>query len=198
MNSTKTEQKRTDILEYASLRFGKYGVAKTTIDELARDMRMGKASLYHYFSSKEDLYYQAIEFEAERFLKKIIEVFNKDELSLKDKLVIYYNEKSGIRKTHRILFNLFSLIIRDDANLKEKEAAMKLIEKESSLVKSVLSAHHPADSAIEDRNLGNFFAVLGFGALFPLEILNILGDEKKKESYGANFSVLIEKALKQD
>lgn len=197
MKNRKTDQKKTDLLEYAALRFGKYGVAKTTIDELARDMRMGKASLYHYFTSKEDLYFKAIKFEADRFLAKIKENFNKDELSLKDKLVIYLNAKSGLKKAHRILYNLYSLVITDQANQKEKETALKLIAEEAELVKAVLSAHHPADTAIEDRKLGYFFCLLGLGALFPIEILNILGREDIKESFGANFSILVQIALEQ-
>ncbi len=194
----KTEQKKLDILEYASLRFGKYGVAKTTIDELSKDMRMGKASLYHYFSSKEDLYYQAINFESGRLLAKVKETFNNDSIALPDKLKIYFNLKTDIKKQHRILYNLFNLIINDTANTKEKELAADLINKESGLIKSILSAYHPDDHDIEDRDFGLFFSLLSFTALYPIELLNLFNNDKKKEIFGANFSILIEKLLSKN
>ena len=37
---------------------GNSGSGKTTLEEIARDIRIGKATIYHYFSSKDELYYE--------------------------------------------------------------------------------------------------------------------------------------------
>jgi AcrR family transcriptional regulator len=44
------------ILEAASHRFGIYGYEKTTMREIAKDLRISKGSLYYYFPDKENLY----------------------------------------------------------------------------------------------------------------------------------------------
>lgn len=50
------DQKRDAILEAALKRFAHYGVAKTTMNEIAADLSISKASLYYYFPDKISLY----------------------------------------------------------------------------------------------------------------------------------------------
>jgi len=183
------------MLEYASLRFGKYGVAGTTIDELAKDMRMGKASLYHYFTSKEDLYYQAITFESGRLLAKIKDIFNEDTTSLNEKLRMYFGLKTELKNKHRIVYNLFNLVINETATAREKELTVEILNKEASLLKAILSITFPDDTAIEDRELGLFLNLLSLTALYSPELLNLYPNDKKKELFSANFLTLIEKFL---
>lgn len=48
--------KKKAILEAAKKRFSHFGVAKTTMNEIADDLAMSKASLYYYFPDKLNLY----------------------------------------------------------------------------------------------------------------------------------------------
>ena len=41
--------KEKEILEAARSRFAHYGYSKVTMEEIALDVEMGKASLYYYF-----------------------------------------------------------------------------------------------------------------------------------------------------
>ena len=70
MNNTmsKREQKRQTILDMARKIFSRFGLNKTTMDEIAKATRMGKATLYHYFSSKEQIFAEVIK-EESRILK---------------------------------------------------------------------------------------------------------------------------------
>src|SRR5215203_1133931 len=50
------DQKRDAIIEAALKRFAHFGVAKTTMAEIAADLSISKASLYYYFPDKLNLY----------------------------------------------------------------------------------------------------------------------------------------------
>jgi TetR/AcrR family transcriptional repressor of mexJK operon len=56
------------IIAAAHRRFAHYGYAKTTMDEIAGDLGMGKASLYHYFPAKESLFCAVIGREQDAFV----------------------------------------------------------------------------------------------------------------------------------
>lgn len=55
------DQKRGAILEAALKRFKRFGLAKTTMDEIAKDLEISKGSLYYYFSDKERIYVAVVE-----------------------------------------------------------------------------------------------------------------------------------------
>lgn len=49
------EEKRDIIMQAALERFVRYGYHKTTVDEIARQARVGKGTIYFYFKNKEDI-----------------------------------------------------------------------------------------------------------------------------------------------
>lgn len=59
------------ILNAAQKKFGQYGLAKTTMNDIASEMGMGKASIYYYFPNKEALYEAVIVKEQEHFIQEI-------------------------------------------------------------------------------------------------------------------------------
>jgi AcrR family transcriptional regulator len=59
------------IVAAARKRFGHYGLAKTTMNEIASDVGMSKASLYYYFPDKEHLFLEVIRLEMENFFAEI-------------------------------------------------------------------------------------------------------------------------------
>ena len=61
-------QKKEAIISAAHRRFAHYGYSKTTMDEIAGDLGMGKASLYHYFPTKESLFCAVMEEEQDSFI----------------------------------------------------------------------------------------------------------------------------------
>ena len=71
MSETLSNEKRGLILDAARKRFAYYGFSKVTMDEIAADVGMGKASLYYYFPTKESLYEMMVREEAAQFLSTI-------------------------------------------------------------------------------------------------------------------------------
>jgi TetR/AcrR family transcriptional regulator len=57
-----TDQRREAILEAAIRRFAHFGVAKTTMNEIAADLSISKALLYYYFPDKMSLYAAVLEY----------------------------------------------------------------------------------------------------------------------------------------
>lgn len=50
------EEMKSLIIENARNFFARYGYSKTTVDEIAMSVRMGKSSLYYYFKNKEEIF----------------------------------------------------------------------------------------------------------------------------------------------
>lgn len=58
------EEFRKKIIISAGQIFSRYGFRKTTMDEIARAMKMGKSSIYYYFKSKEEIFEAVVLHEA--------------------------------------------------------------------------------------------------------------------------------------
>lgn len=65
------EEKADLIISAAQKRFGLFGAEKTSMQEIADDLQMSKASLYYYFPDKENLYKAVIEKEQAVFLERL-------------------------------------------------------------------------------------------------------------------------------
>jgi len=55
---------RRKIIISAGQIFSRYGFKKTTMDEIAKALKMGKSSVYYYFKSKEEIFEAVVLYEA--------------------------------------------------------------------------------------------------------------------------------------
>ncbi len=69
----KRELKKKTILDVAQKIFSRFGLNKTTMNEIAKATRMGKATLYHYFTSKEQVFSEVINRESKIYTNKLNE-----------------------------------------------------------------------------------------------------------------------------
>lgn len=58
------EEYRRRVILTAGQIFSRYGFRKTTIDEIAKALKMGKSSIYYYFESKEEIFEAVVLYEA--------------------------------------------------------------------------------------------------------------------------------------
>ncbi|AIM36233.1 TetR/AcrR family transcriptional regulator [Sphingobacterium sp. SG20118] len=63
--------KRIKILEAATRRFAHFGMAKTTMSEIATDLNFSKALLYYYFPDKNSLYSAVFEYVIDKMVQDI-------------------------------------------------------------------------------------------------------------------------------
>lgn len=105
----KADEKKEIITQVAQKIFSRYGLLKTTVDEIAKAARMGKASLYHYFRSKEEIFKEVVEQE-NKFLKEKIREAIINEGTPQKKMKIYILKKMEYLKE---LANIHSAL-KDD------------------------------------------------------------------------------------
>jgi AcrR family transcriptional regulator len=58
------EEYRKKIVITSGRIFSRYGFRKTTMDEIAAGLKMGKSSIYYYFKSKEEIFEAVVKYEA--------------------------------------------------------------------------------------------------------------------------------------
>ena len=96
MSISKTRQKLVDV---ARQLFARNGLENTTMNDIALASCKGRRTLYTYFKSKEDIYYDVIEGELERLSDKLDEVAAK-KVRPQDKIIeLIYTHLSMIKET---------------------------------------------------------------------------------------------------
>lgn len=93
------------IVEAARKRFAHYGLDKTTMNEIAADIGMSKASLYYYFPDKERLFVAVVEKELQQF-EAVVDDIIKRQSKAAFKLKKYVLTRSDFLKS---LLNLAKL-----------------------------------------------------------------------------------------
>ena len=101
------KEKEAIIIQAARKRFAHYGFSKVTMDEIALDVEMGKASLYYYFPTKEDLF-RAVILQEQNELKKNIELILEKSICASDKLQEFVELRINFFK---VLINLGTLSV---------------------------------------------------------------------------------------
>lgn len=123
------------IIAAAQARFGLYGIEKTSMREIASDLKLSKASLYYYFPDKGSLYKAVVEKEQEEFISRISELLNS--IDEPGKLLLEY---SNSRLSYfRSLLNLSRLRLEAFSDMKPVfwETMMRFREKEKEIVKKI-------------------------------------------------------------
>ena len=62
---TGKDEVREQLVQSARQVFARYGYKKTALDDIAREARKGKSTIYYYFKSKDEIFKAVIEAEAE-------------------------------------------------------------------------------------------------------------------------------------
>ena len=132
-------ERRIQIVKAAAKRFARHGLNKTTLDEVARDIRIGKATIYHYFQSKDDLFYETLKWEIEIFLDNVKVIFNNESSNFKDRLIEYFNLKEGIQTNFKLIYDLIVQTLTEQNTEQEPVILKYLLEKEEELLKKLLS-----------------------------------------------------------
>ncbi len=161
-----SKERKEQIIRAAAKRFARHGSGKTTLDEIARDVRIGKATIYHYFKSKENLFYDSIYWEASNYIEDIKAIFNNENIPVGGRLLEYITFKEQAYQKYRLLYNLMLLLMTDDSYEKEKEILKIFLRDETEIVGLILSSIY--SGRIESMNLAlpNFIVLNSWGLMF--------------------------------
>ncbi len=70
--------KKTWIVSGAKQLFSRFGLERTTMDEIAKSIKIGKSSLYYYFKSKEEVFSEVIQHEMAGLMAAITEAVQQE------------------------------------------------------------------------------------------------------------------------
>ncbi len=82
------DDKRRTILESARALFLRFGKRKTSVDQIARTAGIGKGTIYTYFPSKDDIWGELLQSEADKLIRAIEGAVD-NARSYRDKLTAY-------------------------------------------------------------------------------------------------------------
>ena len=130
------KDKWNNILNAARKRFAHFGYSKVTMDEIARDVDMSKASLYYYFPTKEELFGSVILLEQNE-LKKNIELILAKSSPASEKLQEFVEQRMQF---FRELINLGMLSVNTyfDINPVFKKLFQDFEKVELELIKKII------------------------------------------------------------
>jgi len=184
------KERKEEIIRAASKRFSRHGFNKTTLEEIARDVRIGKPTIYHYFSSKDELFYSSVIFQSTQLIEDIKAIFNNQDLPVGARLLEYFAYKETINHRYKLLYDLMLSLFDDDSLEKEKEILQELIQKETEVVGLILNSIYTGRIESMNVSLPYFVVHLSWGLLFS----NII-KEFSPEGKQVNMKELLFKSL---
>jgi len=186
--------RKNQIIRAAAKRFARHGLNKTTLDEVARDIRIGKATIYHYFISKDDLYFATLKWECENFIEQVKIILEKDNDSLTQKLNDYFGQKEVVSENNKLIHEALLTFFNEKSFEREKEIINWLLVKEADLIKHFLTKHYSHRIKKTSSTFPNFIVMNSWGMFFANK-LNALLDASKAEETKALFIESLETIL---
>lgn len=172
------KQRQEEIVRAASKRFSRHGFGKTTLDEIARDVRIGKPTIYHYFKSKDELFYSSIDFQSLQFIEDIKAIFNNQDLPVGARLLEYFAFKETINHRYKLLYDLTLALLKDDTLEKEKVILKNLLKTETEVVGLILNSIYTGRIESMNPSLPFYIVHLSWGLLFSSLIKEFSNDAK--------------------
>jgi AcrR family transcriptional regulator len=180
LNNTEPDEIRELVVQAARRVFARYGFKKTVLDDIAREAKKGKSTIYYYFKSKDDIFKAVVDAETE-LRARLIE----DQISAIDDPVMKLRTYVSARMlTLKLVANYYEAIKNDlldqlyfIGNLRKNhlETEIKRVEKllEEGLVKGVFKIQNPELTAKTIVTALHGFEV-------PLIVKNLSDDEIQK------------------
>lgn len=169
MNNKKEDEVRQAINEAALRVFEKWGMNKTTMEDIAREAGKGKSTLYYYYKSKDEIFYTVVTLEVEKILNKAKEAV-KDISNGKEKIKEYIISTLKEIKRATSVYKIVHNEIRGDYDVINRLKGVLVIDEEE-FMRSVLkeSVSRNEISFENDKEL-NLAAKVIVGLINSLEL----------------------------
>lgn len=132
------DSKLSTILEAARKRFAHFGIAKTTMNEIAHDIGMSKAALYYYFPDKEQVIMAVVEQDLGKFSVLVEDMINRPSRAT-HKLKKYVAIRNAFFQELLTLAKMEQVNVADLFNPMFTQLKTKLFDKEKELVGKILT-----------------------------------------------------------
>ncbi|MFZ4860584.1 TetR/AcrR family transcriptional regulator [Sphingobacterium sp. Mn56C] len=134
MNS---DDKKIKILETAKRRFSHYGMAKTTMAEIAKDLSYSKALLYYYFPDKNSLYIAVLELVGEELEEETLRAVKRLQSTEKAIDTILNKRMEFVTKYYYILE--YTMLMRKSMSSNIDPTLAKGVEKQREIIEKVFA-----------------------------------------------------------
>ncbi len=125
---------RQEIIKAAESRFIRTGYRKTTLEEIAKDIRIAKATIYHYFDSKTSLYIAVLKNQVDEYVADMQDILNITEINATGKLALFLKKKIYLASKFILLGDVFWRFIANDISNEEETVIRYLNEKENDVL----------------------------------------------------------------
>ena len=167
------KERKQNILKAAEKRFSRHGLNKTTLNEIARDLRIGKATIYHYFTTKEDLFFKTIEWEIDLYIEELKSIFSSEQTSIKEKLGEYFNLKSSLYSKYKLIYEVLFCTMKEEVSEREALLVKMLFDKEIEFLKQYLPGKKE-----QQNEAAYIFALSSWGEMFGNKIKAAISPDK--------------------
>ncbi len=99
------QEKLESILNTARKMFARYGLRKTSIEEMARVARVAKATIYSHFGNKDQVYLEVLRREKDEIVDKVSSSVDQKTLPV-DRLVVFVKAKFTYMRQATNILNL--------------------------------------------------------------------------------------------
>jgi AcrR family transcriptional regulator len=128
----KEEQTKKEIISASRQLFQRYGIDKTTMDDIAREVGKGKSTLYYYYTSKEEIFYAVVSKEKDEVIASIKNTIQNIKLPSEQLKLFFLTHFNELRKK----LNLYSVIFQGNGekhmeNVKKHMDLFYKIQKET-------------------------------------------------------------------
>lgn len=182
MVHTKDEVLKEKILAGADKLFQKYGLTKTTMEDIAKEAGKGKSTLYYYFKNKEEIFDAIIQIDKDKLFNDIQEAVAKAPTA-SEKLQVFVT-KRFIRLKE--LTNLYNVTIQEAKEALGADESNHLTAcyrkqcdiKDSNIVKSILQyGIVTGEFRVFSENEINMLSFLFMSAQHGLELDLVIHDK---------------------
>lgn len=172
---------RVKILNGATQLFQRFGLKKTTMNEIAASVGMGKSSLYYYFKSKEDVFDSVVNDELQK-LRSSVDKAVKQKTELSDMLITYANtyfEELVPRQT------LYRIVNKEDNEAGSMTRLKMIIDFEIDYLAKLLIEHSTESqkqsfsSENEIKSFAETIVCSIYGLIHYSFVINSNADKKK-------------------
>jgi len=146
--------RESHIIEVAQRRFGIYGIEKTSMREIANDLKLSKAALYYYFPDKVSLYKAVVSKEQDEFIRtfagKTTEILDPEQF-LKEYAEIrlqYFKKLMNLSRLRLEAFSDLKPVLKDIVlSFREREKEIIINAFESGIRKGIFKIHDTDQTA---------------------------------------------------
>lgn len=130
-------KKREIILQIARKLFARYGLKKTSVDDIAAEARIGKTTIYYYFKSKHEIFKVVVDRECTILKNAIREAISKEESPQEKLRAFILTRISHLRKLvnlYRVTKDIVTELLPDLEKIRESH-----FKEEMNTIREILS-----------------------------------------------------------